>query len=43
MIMVAIIIGFPAVPWLMVGAIWLVRQYRAIRDQLQFAGGMPRL
>lgn len=42
MIMFAVILGFPAVPVLIVGLLWLMRQCRDIRDHLEFAGGAKR-
>lgn len=42
MIMFAVILGFPAATLLIVGVLWLMRQYRDIRDHLEFAGGAKR-
>lgn len=42
MIMYAVILGFPAVLLLIVGAIKLVQSYREIRDAFAFMGGGKR-
>lgn len=40
MIMFAVILGFPAVPWVIVGAIKLLQAYQTIREAFEFVAGV---
>jgi hypothetical protein len=42
MIMFAVILGFPAVPLLIMGAIRARREYLALRNAIDFIRGTPR-
>lgn len=42
MIMFAVIFGFPAVPLLILGAIWARREYVSLRDKVEFIRGTSR-
>ena len=40
--MFAVILGFPAIPLLIVGAIRVRQEYRAICDTIDFIRGIPQ-